>query len=76
LVSDARFLLYGPFNIDGRFTSESNAQFDAHLRAEDSNMGIRDLAVIESLAKLHHMQLENKLVMPANNFILVFNQSS
>lgn len=75
LVSDARFLLYGPFNIDGCFTSQSNAQFDAHLRAEDSNMGIRDLAVIESLAKLHHMQLENKLVMPANNFILVFKTS-
>ncbi len=75
LLANARFCLYGPFNIDNRFTSDSNALFDAHLRAEDSQMGIRDMAAIETLANLHHMQLEQKLVMPANNFILVFKKS-
>ena len=74
LVSGARFCLYGPFNIDNRFTSESNAQFDAQLRAGDSQMGIRDMAAIESLANLHQMQLEYKLAMPANNFLLVFTR--
>jgi hypothetical protein len=72
LIPQARFCLYGPFNIDRCFTSDSNAAFDAHLRAEDSQMGIRDMAKIESLANLHHMELEHKLVMPANNFMLVF----
>jgi hypothetical protein len=38
-------------------------------------MGIRDMAMIESLADLHDMRLEFKLAMPANNFILVFKKS-
>lgn len=75
LQTHARFCLYGPFNIDNCFTSQSNANFDARLRAEDSRMGIRDMALIESLANLHHMPLEQKLDMPANNFILVFKKS-
>ena len=76
LVPGARFCLYGPFNIDNCFTSESNAQFDAHLRSEDSNMGIRDVKAVQSLADLHRMQLEFQLAMPANNFLLVFKKSS
>lgn len=75
LETDARFCLYGPFNVNNCFTSQSNAQFDARLRAEDSRMGIRDMTVIESLADLHHMPLEQKIAMPANNFILVFKKS-
>jgi hypothetical protein len=75
LETDARFCLYGPFNIDNCFTSQSNAHFDASLRARDSRMGIRDMAMIESLADLHDMRLEFKLAMPANNFILVFKKS-
>ena len=74
LLPGARFCLYGPFNIDNCFTSESNAQFDAGLRAKNSQMGIRDMAAIESLANLHQMQFEHKLAMPANNFILVFKK--
>jgi len=75
LAPGGRFCLYGPFNIDDKFTSESNAQFDVQLRAGDANMGIRDMKVVESLANLHHMQLEQKITMPANNFILVFKRT-
>lgn len=75
LVTHGRFCLYGPFNVDGFFTSQSNASFDAHLRAEDPKMGIRDMAAIENLANLHQLSLEQKLAMPANNFILVFKKS-
>jgi len=75
LENQARFCLYGPFNVDNSFTSESNAHFDAQLRAEDARMGIRDMAMIESLANLHHIPLEQKLSMPANNFLLVFKKS-
>ena len=74
LVSGARFCLYGPFNIDNCFTSESNENFDLHLRSKDPQMGIRDMAAIEALANLHHMRFEQKLAMPANNFILVFRR--
>lgn len=75
LETGGRFCLYGPFNLDNCFTSESNAHFDAHLRAEDPAMGIRDMAEIESLASLHHIPLEQKHAMPANNFFLVFKKS-
>ncbi len=75
LVRHARFCLYGPFNINHCFTSPSNAQFDASLRAQDSQMGIRDMADLESLANLHLLQFEQQLAMPANNFILVFQKS-
>lgn len=74
LLPLAKFCLYGPFNIDGQFTSESNAAFDASLRSSDPQMGIRDLAEIEQLANLHHMRLDQKLAMPANNFVLVFTR--
>jgi cyclopropane fatty-acyl-phospholipid synthase-like methyltransferase len=75
LATGGKFCLYGPFNIDKQFTSQSNARFDSHLRAQDSQMGIRDMGAIEALANLHHMQLEQKIAMPANNFILVFGKS-
>ncbi len=75
LDTHARFCLYGPFNVNSCFTSQSNAHFDARLRAEDSKMGIRDMTIIESLASLHHMPLEQKIAMPANNFMLVFKKS-
>jgi len=74
LESQGRFCLYGPFTIDNRFTSPSNAQFDARLRAEDSRMGIRDLGMLEALAEMHEMELEQRIPMPANNFILVFKK--
>ena len=75
LRGGGRFCLYGPFNIDNQFTSASNAQFDAQLRGRDSQMGIRDMAELDMLAKPHQMQLEHTLAMPANNFILVFKKT-
>lgn len=70
----ARFCLYGPFNIDNRYTSPGNAQFDARLRAEDSRKGIRDIGMLEALAEMHDMALESRISMPANNFLLVFKK--
>ena len=74
LVSGGRFCLYGPFNVDNKFTSESNAQFDAQLRSQNSQMGIRDMAAIANLANLNQMHLEQKITMPANNFMLVLKK--
>ena len=68
------FCLYGPFNINGQFTSDSNQQFDGRLRSENALMGIRDLEAIETLASRHQLILEQRITMPANNFILVFRK--
>jgi SAM-dependent methyltransferase len=75
LADGARFCLYGPFNINNRFTSQSNRQFDLQLRTSNPEMGIRDLDAMESLANRYEMLLEQKLTMPANNFLLVFKKT-
>jgi cyclopropane fatty-acyl-phospholipid synthase-like methyltransferase len=75
LATGARFCLYGPFNINGCFTSESNEQFDFQLRAGNPHMGIRDMAAMVSLANDQKMQFDQKIAMPANNFLLVFSKS-
>lgn len=74
LKADGRFCLYGPFNINGAYTSPGNGQFDAQLRQQDPHMGIRDMYDIESLSNSYQMDLQQKIVMPANNFLLVFRR--
>jgi cyclopropane fatty-acyl-phospholipid synthase-like methyltransferase len=75
LPAGGRFFLYGPFNREGRFTSESNRQFDAALRARDTRMGVRDDAELAGLARRCGLELEADHAMPANNRTLVFRRS-
>ncbi len=68
------FCLYGPFNYNHEYTSQSNAEFDAWLKSVALHQGIRDFEEICTLAKLHGMQLESDITMPANNRTLVFRK--
>jgi len=68
------FFLYGPFNYGGRFTSESNARFDAGLRAQASHMGIRDFEALEARANECGLALVEDNAMPANNRLLVWRR--
>lgn len=72
LRTDGLLCLYGPFNYGGRFTSDSNAQFDASLKARASHMGIRDFEAINALAQDQGLILQNDYAMPANNRLLVW----
>ena len=76
LAADGAFCLYGPFNEQGEYTSDSNRRFDQNLRAQAAHMGIRDLADISALAESEGMQLVEKYAMPANNQLLVFRPGS
>ena len=67
-----RFCVYGPFNRNGRFTSDSNAQFDQWLRQRDPMSGIRDLEAMQEQAKHQGMRLDTIHNMPANNLLLEF----
>ena len=69
---DAVLAVYGPFNIDGRFTSESNAAFDASLRAAVPHRGIRDRDAVSALAVAQGFALVADEAMPANNRCLVW----
>lgn len=59
--------VYGPFNYEGRFTSESNAKFDAMLRAGNPASGLRDFAAVNDLAAKAGLHLLEDCAMPANN---------
>jgi SAM-dependent methyltransferase len=66
--------LYGPYRFHGAFTAESNAAFDASLRARDPAWGVRDLDDIEPALAAHGLVLEETVAMPANNHSLVFRR--
>jgi SAM-dependent methyltransferase len=68
--------LYGPFNYGGKHTSDSNARFDAMLRARDPASGLRDAEAIVALAARHGLVLAEDNAMPANNRLLVFRRQA
>lgn len=76
LPTGSPLLLYGPFRIGGDFTSESNAAFDASLRARDPSMGIRELERLDELAEIAGLRRSSLFAMPANNFIAVWRKSA
>lgn len=67
-------IAYGPFNYRGKFTSRSNEQFDAWLKTQDPQSGIRNFEAVNALAGKHKLELKNDLEMPANNRLLVWQK--
>lgn len=76
LVPGGAFCLYGPFREGGRFSSPSNADFDASLRRQDPRMGIRDIEMLDALAAQNGLCRKARYAMPANNEVLVWEQST
>lgn len=74
MTRDARLAVYGPFNYGGRFTSESNAGFDAWLKQSGTHQGIRDFEAVEVLAGKAGLKLLEDRAMPSNNRCLVWGR--
>ncbi len=72
LIDGGKFCLYGPFNHKGEFTSESNMEFDANLKIQDPEMGIRDLEDLDAVAEEYALHRAYLYAMPANNMIAVW----
>lgn len=70
------FCLYGPFNYNGHYTSESNARFDAWLKSRDPLSGVRDFEAVNELARAAGLVLKCDYEMPANNRTLVWSRRS
>ncbi len=70
LAPDGQFLLYGPMNYRGEFSSDSNARFDEFLKTQDPEMGIRDFDQLQELATDAGLIFLEDFSMPANNQIL------
>lgn len=76
LEDDARVVIYGPFNDEGRFSSDSNARFDESLKSRGAHMGIRDQSAVDALARAAGLELMVAAPMPANNRCLVWRRAS
>ena len=70
----AMLTVYGPFNEGGRFSSASNADFDAALRAGDPRRGIRDIEAVDALAQAAGLVRIDDHAMPANNRCLTWQR--
>lgn len=75
LEANAKLAVYGPFNYDGKFTSASNAAFDATLKADKPHRGIRDFEAVNALAGAIGFRLLQDAAMPANNRCLVWQRT-
>jgi cyclopropane fatty-acyl-phospholipid synthase-like methyltransferase len=64
--------VYGPFRYAGRYTSDSNQEFDRMLQERDPQSGLRDIQAINSLAEQYGLRLDADHDLPANNRLLVF----
>ena len=67
--------LYGPFNYEGKFTSESNARFDVWLRSRNRNSGVRDFEAINQLAETYDLSLLRDVTMPNYNRTLIWQRA-
>ncbi|MFP5504810.1 MAG: DUF938 domain-containing protein [Gammaproteobacteria bacterium] len=67
-------VIYGPFNYNGAYTSESNARFDTWLKARDPASGVRDFEAVDALARAQGLVLQQDIAMPANNRTLVWRR--
>lgn len=76
LAPDAVLAVYGPFNYAGQFTSPSNADFDARLRADHPRRGLRDFEDVDALARGIGFTLQADHAMPANNRCIVWRRAA
>ena len=70
------FCLYGPFNYNGNFSSESNARFDNWLKQRDPLSGVRDFEALQQLADKADLRFVEDIEMPANNRVLVWQKAN
>lgn len=75
LASSGLLITYGPYLEHGVPTSPGNLAFDASLRAQHPDWGIRLLADVAEQAHLAGLALQQRHAMPSNNLLLVWGRS-
>ena len=75
LLTKEKFLiLYGPFKIGLKHTSQSNYIFDNSLKMQNDFWGIRNLEEVTDEANRNGFFQEDILSMPANNYSIIFRK--
>ena len=72
LAPGAPLIVYGPFLEGDVPTAPSNLDFDASLQRQNPAWGIRQREAVERCALDAGLRLRQRIPMPANNLILVF----
>jgi hypothetical protein len=67
---------YGPYMRDGAHTSEGNALFDADLRRQNPDWGVRSIEALTDLAISCGLSAPHIVAMPANNLSLIFSKTA
>ncbi|MBM85246.1 MAG: SAM-dependent methyltransferase [Rhodospirillaceae bacterium] len=76
LPEDGPLVFYGPFKRDGQHTAPTNAAFDASLRLQNSEWGVRDVADIAVGGETEGLILTQVIEMPANNLIVTLRRAA
>lgn len=74
LTREGTLVLYGPFRFSGTYTAESNAAFDADLRARDPRWAVRDVDDLDALAQANGLVRVACVALPANNHVLAYRR--
>lgn len=76
LKPGALLYLYGPYRVQGGYTSEGNRHFNQSLRQMHPEYGLRSLEEVKESAKVRGFRFQERVNMPANNFSLLFTRLS
>ena len=75
LARHGLLLVYGPFFVDGEAPAPGNVAFDADLRSRHAEWGVRRLADVLVQAGAAGLAQRERVAMPANNQLLVFERT-
>lgn len=75
LAAGGVLYFYGAYKREGQHTASSNAAFDASLRRQDPEWGVRDLEAVVAEAERAGCVLAEVVEMPANNLSVVFRRA-
>jgi hypothetical protein len=75
LANGGLLALYGAFKRGGAHTAPSNAAFDASLRLQNREWGVRDVEAVEEAGRGCGLHLGEVIEMPANNLTLVLERA-
>lgn len=76
LAPHGRLFIYGVFTVEGKHSSQRNQAFDARLREQNTEWGVRDSTEIASLAKHNFgLTLTTSIAMPDDDMLLIFDRS-
>ena len=67
-------ITYGPYLEDEVPTADGNRNFDADLRSRNPAWGLRRREDVQAQAALASLRLRERVAMPANNLLLVFER--